>query len=54
LILEGKKSRLWPGLFCAHLLLFLKGVLENVRFSGGVFVVNCWWIRGELWSVERP
>jgi hypothetical protein len=31
---------------------FLRVVLENVRFFGGVFVVNCWWIRGGLWSVD--
>jgi len=30
---------------------FLRVVLENVRFSGGVFVVNCWRIRGEWWSI---
>jgi hypothetical protein len=44
-----KKSRRWPGLFFVLLLVFFEGVLENVRFSCGVFVVRLWWIRGELW-----
>jgi hypothetical protein len=35
--------------FFLFLLVFLRGVLENVRFSCGAFVVSLWWIRGELW-----
>jgi hypothetical protein len=31
-----------------------KGVLENVRFWCGVFVVKAWWICGELWLVDDP
>jgi hypothetical protein len=31
---------------------FLRVVLENARFLRGVFVVNCWWTRGESWSIE--
>jgi hypothetical protein len=40
------------GLFFAFLLAFLRGVLENVRFLDGVFVVKMWWIRGESWSLD--
>jgi hypothetical protein len=37
------------GAFLCFLLVFFEGVLENVRFLGGVFVVSLWWIDGELW-----
>ena len=37
--------------FFAFYWCFFEGVLENVRFLCGVFVVKLWWIRGELWSV---
>jgi hypothetical protein len=40
------------GAFFVLLLVFFEGVLENVRFWCGVFVVRLWWIRGELWLVD--
>jgi hypothetical protein len=48
-----KKFRRLPGLFFALFRAFLRGVLEKVRFLGGVFVVKAWWIWGELWPMER-
>jgi hypothetical protein len=37
--------------FCAFTGIF-EGVLENVRFWCGVFVVSLWWICGELWLLD--
>ena len=45
----AKKVPASAGTFFVLLLVFLRVVLENVRFSCGVFVVRLWWIRGELW-----
>jgi len=38
------------GLGLAFLRVFLKGVLENVRFLLGVFVVNLWRIGWFSWT----
>jgi len=40
--------------FFAFYWCFFEGVLENVRFWCGVFVVEAWWIYGELWLVDDP
>jgi hypothetical protein len=40
------------GAFFVLLGVFLRVVLENVRFLCAVFVVGLWWIRGGLWSIN--
>jgi hypothetical protein len=47
-----KKVPAVAGAFLCFLLVFFEGVLENVRFWCGVFVVRLWWIRGELWLLD--
>jgi hypothetical protein len=31
---------------------FLRGVLEKMGAERGFLMVNLWWVRGELWSVD--
>jgi hypothetical protein len=44
-----KKVPAVAGAFFVVLRAFFEGVLEKRVFFGGIFAVNWWWIRGELW-----
>ena len=47
--LDGKKVLAAAGAFFCVLRLFLEGVSGKRVFFGWFFVVNLWWMGGELW-----